>query len=45
MKTLNDCQQLDTLDPLRHMRDQFSLPASVIIVYLDGNSLGTLSSI
>ncbi len=40
MTTLQDCQALDAQDPLRALRDHFSLPPGVI--YLDGNSLGVL---
>jgi kynureninase len=40
MTTLQDCRALDAQDPLRELRDLFTLPEGVI--YLDGNSLGVL---
>jgi kynureninase len=40
MTTLQDCRALDARDPLRPLRELFTLPAGVI--YLDGNSLGPL---
>jgi kynureninase len=40
MTTLQDCLTLDAQDPLRELRQLFTLPAGVI--YLDGNSLGVM---
>ncbi|MGE3348154.1 MAG: kynureninase [Ramlibacter sp.] len=40
MTTLQDCRALDAQDPLRSLRDLFTVPGGVI--YLDGNSLGVM---
>ncbi len=40
MTTSQDCRALDAQDPLRDLRNQFTLPEGVI--YLDGNSLGVM---
>ncbi len=40
MTTLQDCRAHDAQDPLRTLRDLFTIPPDVI--YLDGNSLGVM---
>jgi kynureninase len=40
MTTLEDCRARDAADPLRALRDLFTVPQDVI--YLDGNSLGVM---
>ncbi|QDL53969.1 kynureninase [Rhodoferax aquaticus] len=42
MITLQDCQTRDAADPLKGMRELFTIPEGVI--YLDGNSLGVMPS-
>lgn len=43
MTTLQDCRALDAQDPLRTLRDLFTIPPDVI--YLDGNSLGVMPTV
>ncbi|APW43388.1 kynureninase [Rhodoferax saidenbachensis] len=38
--SLNDCRARDAADPLRSLRDLFTIPKELI--YLDGNSLGVM---
>jgi kynureninase len=40
MTSLEDCRRLDAADPLRELRQLFTIPPNV--VYLDGNSLGVM---
>ncbi|AMO22044.1 kynureninase [Ramlibacter solisilvae] len=40
MTTLEDCRALDGQDPLRALRELFTIPPELI--YLDGNSLGVM---
>jgi kynureninase len=40
MISLQDCQARDAADPLRDLRNLFSIPEGII--YLDGNSLGVM---
>ncbi len=40
MTTLHDCRARDAADPLRALRNLFTIPEGVI--YLDGNSLGVM---
>jgi kynureninase len=40
MTSLEDCRRLDAADPLRELRQLFTIPPNVI--YLDGNSLGVM---
>jgi kynureninase len=40
MTSLEDCRRLDAADPLRELRQLFTIPQNVI--YLDGNSLGVM---
>ena len=40
MKTRDEAQALDAVDPLAPLREQFQIPPGLI--YLDGNSLGVM---
>jgi kynureninase len=40
IRTMEDCRRRDASDPLRSLRNLFSIPPGVI--YLDGNSLGIM---
>ena len=40
IRTMEDCRRRDVSDPLRSLRNLFSIPPGVI--YLDGNSLGIM---
>ena len=41
MTTLHDCQQRDAADPLRHLRNQFTIPDGVIYLEQSGSNAAT----